>query len=112
LIVSLRTYGQVFKAKYKPNGKIVAIKKFKESDQDDEHVSTDASLTIQVRKTVLREIQVLKDFKADNIVNLLQVFREEEKLFLVFEYVERTVLEELEKSGEGLPYHRLREITY
>jgi len=62
----------------------------------------------------LREIRVLKDFKADNIVNLLQVFREEDnKLFLVFEYVERTVLEELEKqSGEGLPQQKLKEITY
>lgn len=62
----------------------------------------------------MREIRVLKDFKADNIVNLLQVFREEDnKLFLVFEYVERTVLEELEKqSGEGLPQQKLKEITY
>ena len=34
-----RTYGQVFKAKSKVNGKIVAIKKFKESDEDDEHVN-------------------------------------------------------------------------
>jgi cyclin-dependent kinase-like len=31
------------------------------------------------------------------------VFREEEKLYLVFEYVERTVLEELESSPEGIP---------
>jgi hypothetical protein len=29
----------VFKAKYIKNGKIVAIKKFKESDQEDEHVN-------------------------------------------------------------------------
>lgn len=56
-----RTYGQVFKAKYKHNGKIVAIKKFKESDHEDQHV----------RKTVLREIRVLKHFKNDNIVRLL-----------------------------------------
>ena len=55
-----------------------------------------------MRKTVLREIRVLKDFKNDNIVRLLQVFREEDKLFLVFEYVEKTVLEELEQSPEGL----------
>jgi serine/threonine protein kinase len=33
-----RTYGQVFRAKIIKNGKIVAIKKFKESDQEDEHV--------------------------------------------------------------------------
>jgi hypothetical protein len=33
-----RTYGQVFRAKIIKSGKIVAIKKFKESDQEDEHV--------------------------------------------------------------------------
>jgi len=33
-----RTYGQVFKARYRTTGKIVAIKKFKESDHDDVHV--------------------------------------------------------------------------
>ena len=53
---------------------------------------------------MLREIKVLKDFQHDNIVRLLQVFREEEKLFLVFEYVERTVLEELELQPEGLTF--------
>lgn len=56
-----------------------------------------------MRKTVLREIRVLKHFKHENIVRLLQVFREEEKLYLVFEYVERTVLEELESCPDGIP---------
>jgi cyclin-dependent kinase-like len=65
-----------------------------------------------VRKTVLREIRVLKLFKHENIVRLLQVFREEEKLYLVFEYVERTVLEELESSPDGIPLEKLKSITY
>jgi cyclin-dependent kinase-like len=65
-----------------------------------------------VRKTVLREIRVLKEFKNENIVRLLQVFREDEKLFLVFEYVERTVLEELETSPEGIQLERIKEIAY
>lgn len=52
---------------------------------------------------MLREIRVLKHFKHENIVRLLQVFREEEKLYLVFEYVERTVLEELESCPDGIP---------
>lgn len=65
-----------------------------------------------MRKTVLREIRVLKLFKHDNIVRLLQVFREEEKLYLVFEYVERTVLEELESSPDGIPLEKLKSITY
>jgi cyclin-dependent kinase-like len=65
-----------------------------------------------VRKTVLREIRVLKLFKHENIVRLLQVFREDEKLYLVFEYVERTVLEELESSPDGIPLEKLKSITY
>lgn len=60
----------------------------------------------------MREIRVLKEFKNENIVRLLQVFREDEKLFLVFEYVERTVLEELETSPEGIPLDRIKEIAY
>jgi cyclin-dependent kinase-like len=45
-------------------------------------------------------------------VKLLQVFREEERLFLVFEFVERTLLEELETSPEGLPIDKLKYLTY
>lgn len=40
------------------------------------------------------------------------MFREEDKLFLVFEYVEKTVLEELEGFPEGIPLPRLKELTY
>ncbi len=42
-----------------------------------------------------REIKVLTDFKNDNLVTLFEVFREKEKLHLVFNYEERTLLEEL-----------------
>ena len=43
------TYGVVLKARHKETGQIVAIKKFKESDEDE-----------QVRKTALREVRILK----------------------------------------------------
>lgn len=52
---------------------------------------------------MLREIRVLRHFPNRNIVRLLQVFREDDRLFLVFEYVEKTVLEELEASPDGIP---------
>jgi cyclin-dependent kinase-like len=44
----------------------------------------------------------LQQLKHDNIVNLIEVFRRKGKLFLVFEYVERTILEDLEKNPDGL----------
>ena len=48
-MVLSRTYGVVLKARHKETGQIVAIKKFKESDEDE-----------QVRKTALREVRILK----------------------------------------------------
>ena len=65
----------------------VAIKKFKESD-DNEYVRTFEKLFFnftQVRKTALREIRILKQLKHDHIVNLIEVFREGGRIFLVFE---------------------------
>ena len=83
-----------------------------ESDEDE-----------QVRKTALREVRILKQLKHDNIVSLIEVFRRKGKLYLVraprpargsaapahrplaraqvFEYMESTVLEELEKHPNG-----------
>ena len=43
------TYGVVLKARHKESSQIVAIKRFKESDEDE-----------QVRKTALREVRILK----------------------------------------------------
>ena len=43
------TYGVVVRARHRSTGQIVAIKKFKESDEDE-----------QVRKTALREVRILK----------------------------------------------------
>ena len=95
------TYGVVIKARHKETGQIVAIKKFKESEDDE-----------QVRKTSLREVRVLKQLRHDNIINLLEVFRRKGKLYLVFEYVEKTILELLEKHPYGLDDVDVRRYTY
>ncbi len=55
-----------------------------------------------MRKTALREIRILKELKHDHIVNLIEVFRDEGKILLVFEYVDRTVLEEIESHPSGV----------
>ena len=95
------TYGVVLKCRHKETGQIVAIKKFKESDEDE-----------QVRKTALREVRILKQLKHDNIVNLIEVFRRKGKLYLVFEYVDRTILEDLEKHSDGLGLDNVKKITW
>lgn len=92
----------------------VAIKKFKEKD-DNEYVSNLKNKIlqknssqklifkryIQVRKTALREIRILKQLKHDHIVNLIEVFRENGRIFLVFEQLSRTILEEIEGQNDS-----------
>lgn len=41
--------------------------------------------------------------KSDHIVNLLEVFRRKGKLYLVFEFLDHTILEDLEKYPNGMP---------
>eukprot|EP00659_Diplonema_papillatum_P021424 gene21424-32949_t len=67
------TYGIVLKARHRETGRIVAIKKFKETEDDE-----------LVRKTALREVRLLKQIKHPNVVSLLEVFRRprDDRLFL------------------------------
>lgn len=38
----------------------------------------------------------------DNLVNLIEVFRKRKRFYLVFDYLDHTVLDELEASSGGL----------
>lgn len=84
--------GQVFKCRNKDTGETVAIKKFIESDDDP-----------AIKRIAMREIRMLKNLKHENLVNLIEVFKtkRKHKLHLVFEYCDRTVLDELESYQNG-----------
>ena len=69
----------------------MAIKKFKESEEDE-----------VVKKTTLREVKILRMLKQENIVQLKEAFRRKGKLYLVFEYVEKNLLEVLDEKPNGL----------
>tara|TARA_B110000305_G_scaffold224012_1_gene269092 strand:+ start:967 stop:1395 length:429 start_codon:yes stop_codon:yes gene_type:complete len=58
-VVGEGAYGVVLKCRNKDTGELVAVKKFKESDDD-----------ASVRKTTLREVKVLRALKHANIVSL------------------------------------------
>ncbi|XP_055757213.1 cyclin-dependent kinase-like 2 [Salvelinus fontinalis] len=95
------SYGMVMKCRHKENGRIVAVKKFLESEDDK-----------TVKKIALREIKMLKQLRHENLVNLLEVWKKRRRWYLVFEFVERTVLDDLEQSPTGLDYSRLRRYVY
>jgi len=44
---------------------------------------------------MMREIRILREYRHANIVNLRNVFRENGKLYLIFDYIQKTLLEEL-----------------
>lgn len=69
----------------------MAIKKFKEADTNE-----------VIRKTSIREVKILRMINHPNIVRLSEAFRRKEKLCLVFEFVDFSLLELIEKNSGGL----------
>ena len=82
----------VLKCRHRETGETLAIKKFKEAEDDE-----------AVRKTTIREVKILRMLKHENVVHLREAFRRQGKLYLVFEYMEHNLLELLEENANGLP---------
>nr|XP_022917148.1 cyclin-dependent kinase-like 4 [Onthophagus taurus]XP_022917149.1 cyclin-dependent kinase-like 4 [Onthophagus taurus]XP_022917150.1 cyclin-dependent kinase-like 4 [Onthophagus taurus] len=95
------SYGVVLKCKHKETDQIVAVKKFLETEED-----------AAVRRMALREIRMLKKLRHENLVTMIEVFRHRKRFYLVFEYLEGTLLDELEKMPSGLGDDRCRERIY
>ena len=54
----------------------------------------------------------LQKLRHENLVNMIEVFRRKKRFFLVFEYLEHTVLEELEARAGGLGFITSRKYIY
>lgn len=65
-----------------------------------------------MRRTTLREVKMLRMLRQSNIVELKEAFRRKGKLYLVFEYVEKTLLEVLEARRGGLNPEEVRQYIY
>ncbi|XP_028301338.1 cyclin-dependent kinase-like 5 isoform X2 [Gouania willdenowi] len=100
-IVGEGAYGVVLKCRHKDTNEIVAIKKFKDSEENEE-----------VKETTLRELKMLRTLKQENIVELKEAFRRRGKLYLVFEYVEKNMLELLEELPNGVPTDKVRSYIF
>ena len=69
---------------------MVAIKKFKESDNNP-----------IIKKIALREVKSLKNLDHKNVVKFKEAFKRDNKLNIVFEYVDKTVLEDIENKRKA-----------
>jgi len=100
-VVGEGAYGVVLKCRNKENAEIVAIKKFKESEDDE-----------ILRKTTLREVKILRMLRHNNIVCLKEAFKRKAKLYLVFEFADKNLLEVLEEQPSGLDPEVVRNYIY
>lgn len=100
-LVGEGSYGMVLKCKHKETSQIVAIKKFLESEDDK-----------MVKKIAMREVRMLKQLRHENLVNLIEVFRRKKRLYLVFEFVDHTILDELERFPSGLDEQTVRKCLW
>mmetsp|Transcript_28933 Transcript_28933/g.56589 ORF Transcript_28933/g.56589 Transcript_28933/m.56589 type:complete len:526 (-) Transcript_28933:176-1753(-) len=86
------TYGVVLKCRDKSSGNLVAIKRFRESKEDDED---DA-------KCKQREVKLLQALKHENIIKLLEAFKRKDTLHLVFEYLPLSLWDVLQANPGGV----------
>ena len=75
------TYGVVFKAKDKLTDQYVALKKIRLENE-----------TEGVPSTAIREISILKELEHPGVVQLLDVIHQEQKIFMVFEYLDKVLI--------------------
>jgi len=99
-VVGEGAYGIVYKCKNKETGKFVAIKKFKETDDD------------LVKKTMKRELRMLQQLRHPNIVDFREAFKRKGNLFLVFEFVDRDLLQLLQSKPSGLDPNLIRHLIF
>ena len=99
-IVGEGAYGIVYKCLNKETNKYVAVKKFKETHDK------------LVQKTMKRELAMLQMLRHENVVEFQESFVSKGNFFLVFEYVEKNLLEVLEESPRGLSPKLIRSFVY
>ena len=59
-----------------------------------------------------RELKILQSLRFENVVELIEWFRDKKQCFLVFEYVEWNMLQVLQEHPDGLALEQVRQLSY
>ncbi|EJW04030.1 CMGC/CDK/CDC2 protein kinase [Edhazardia aedis USNM 41457] len=97
------TYGIVYKVRCKKTGNIFALKKIRLDDEQE-----------GIPSTTIREISLLKTLKHSTIINLMKVSYSQDKLFLIFDFIEtdlRKLLDDLNYQQKTLPENIVKKIS-
>jgi serine/threonine protein kinase len=95
------TYGTVYKAKVRGQSQFVALKKIKVEAEDE-----------GVPSTAIREISLLKELDHPTIVRLLEVIHSENKLYLVFEFLEQDLKKYMDMQVGGIDKMLIKSYMY
>ncbi|XP_017767278.1 PREDICTED: cyclin-dependent kinase-like 2 [Eufriesea mexicana] len=87
-IVGEGSYGVVMKCKHRGSGQLVAIKRFLETEEDHQKL------------------------RHENVVSMIEVFRRRKRFYLVLEYLDHTLLDELQGIGHGLGWELSKRHIY
>lgn len=94
------TYGVVYKARSKKTNQLVALKKIRLENEDE-----------GVPSTAIREITVLKELIHPNVVGLDDVIMQENRLYLVFEFLSMDLKKYIDTQSP-LDKNQIRSYTY
>jgi serine/threonine protein kinase len=81
------TYGEVYEAIDTSNNQKVALKKLRIENKDE-----------GIPITALREMCILKHLKHENVVELIEIIQDIDKIILIFEFVEQDLKMYIDKN--------------
>lgn len=96
------TYATVFKGRNRQTGELVALKEI--------HLDSEEGTP----STAIREISLMKELKHENIVSLHDVIHTENKLMLVFEFMDGDLKKHMDTVGDrgALPPHSIKSFMH
>lgn len=95
-------YAQCWRCRERATGKHVAVKGFKQAHEDAE-----------IMRLALREVRILKSISHANCVHLLEAFKSKSgRVYLVFEFADKSLFGELQRNPSGLPSHTAKLVLW